>query len=52
MMSAFVVVVLQRFRRRDKERWKVVSEGELIAGAARDHYDERLDEELRQLDDE
>ena len=50
LMSAFVITVLQRFRRRDKERWGAGAKP--VVGEARDDYDERLDDELRHLDDE
>jgi cytochrome c-type biogenesis protein CcmH/NrfF len=47
-MAAFLVTVLKRFRRRHDE--KAVAPG--VAAGKRDEYDDKLDEELKQLDDE
>ena len=51
-MSAFVILILQRFRRRDREHWARQTAPKTALGDARDVYDERLDDELRRLDDE
>jgi len=52
-MAAVVVGVLRRFRRRDREAAAATAKGAApVAGARRDEYDDKLDEELRQLDDE
>lgn len=49
-MAGIVVMVLKGFRARDKE--KVAAAGPPVAGKGRDEYDDKLDEELKQLDDE
>jgi cytochrome c-type biogenesis protein CcmH/NrfF len=46
-MGAVAVVVLRRVRRQSDERAAAP-----VAGAKRDEYDDKLDEELKQLDDE
>jgi cytochrome c-type biogenesis protein CcmH/NrfF len=47
-MGAFAVSTLRRFRRKAEEKRAPAP----LAGAKRDEYDDKLDEELRQLDDE
>ncbi len=49
-MAAFAVTLLRRFRRRADE--KAAAAPAPVAGAKRDEYDDKLDEELKQLDDE
>lgn len=49
-MAGIVVMVLRRFRARDRE--KIAAAGPPVAGKGRDEYDDKLDEELKQLDDE
>jgi cytochrome c-type biogenesis protein CcmH len=49
-MGAIVVFLLRRLRRRGSE--KAAAAAPAVAGAKRDDYDDKLDEELRQLDDE
>ncbi|MFT3773819.1 MAG: cytochrome c-type biogenesis protein CcmH [Minicystis sp.] len=51
-MAAFVVTLLRRFRRRDEEKQAVAGVAPPVAGSKRDEYDDKLDEELKQLDDE
>jgi cytochrome c-type biogenesis protein CcmH len=48
-MGWFAVSVLRRLRRRESER---AAAAPAVAGGKRDEYDDKLDEELRQLDDE
>lgn len=50
-MAAFVITLLRRFRRRGDEKAAVEAAAPVAAGG-RDEYDEKLDEELKQLDDE
>lgn len=49
-MGAFAVMVLRRLRKRDDEKTRAAAPP--VAGAKRDDYDDKLDEELKQLDDE
>jgi cytochrome c-type biogenesis protein CcmH len=50
-MAAFVVTILRRFQRRGAE--KAAAEAVApVATSGPDEYDQRLDEELKQLDDE
>ncbi len=49
-MGAFAVVILRRVRRSSDEKARAVASP--VAGAKRDEYDDKLDEELKQLDDE
>jgi cytochrome c-type biogenesis protein CcmH len=49
-MAAFAVLLLRRFRRRNVAIAGATAPP--VAGAKRDDYDDKLDEELRQLDDE
>jgi cytochrome c-type biogenesis protein CcmH/NrfF len=49
-MAGVVVMTLKGFRRRDRE--KIAAAGPPVAGKGRDEYDDKLDEELKQLDDE
>ena len=49
-MGGFVVMLLRRFRRHDEQKAQALAPP--VAGAKRDEYDEKLDEELKQLDDE
>lgn len=49
-MGAFAVMLLRRLRRQSE--LKVEAGPPPVAGAKRDEYDDKLDEELKQLDDE
>jgi cytochrome c-type biogenesis protein CcmH/NrfF len=49
-MAAFAVTLLRRLRRRADE--KAAAAPAPVAGQKRDEYDDKLDEELKQLDDE
>ena len=49
-MGAFAVGLLRRFRQKSDQ--KVAGKAAPVAGAKRDEYDDKLDEELKQLDDE
>jgi cytochrome c-type biogenesis protein CcmH/NrfF len=49
-MAGVVVTLLKRFRAHDVA--KVAPAGPPVAGKGRDEYDDKLDEELKQLDDE
>jgi cytochrome c-type biogenesis protein CcmH len=49
-MAGFAVMLLRRFRARDDQKANAAAPP--IAGAKRDEYDDKLDEELKQLDDE
>ena len=49
-MAAVFITVLRRFRESDRQ--KVAAAGPPVAGKGRDEYDDKLDEELKQLDDE
>lgn len=49
-MGAFAVTLLRRFRRRADEKAEAIAPA--VAGQKRDEYDDKLDEELKQLDDE
>jgi hypothetical protein len=49
-MGAFAVVLLRRFRRHAEEKGATLAAP--VADAKRDEYDDKLDEELKQLDDE
>jgi len=49
-MGGFAVMLLRRFRQRDDQKAQAAAPP--VAGAKRDEYDEKLDEELKQLDDE
>lgn len=49
-MGAFAVLLLRRFRRHADEKAAVTAAP--VAGGKRDEYDDKLDEELKQLDDE
>lgn len=49
-MGAFAVTLLRRFQRKSAE--KAAAAPAPAAGAKRDEYDDKLDEELKQLDDE
>jgi cytochrome c-type biogenesis protein CcmH len=51
-MAAFVVSMLRRFRRQNAGEGASRSGGEGSAGKGRDEYDDKLDEELEQLDDD
>jgi cytochrome c-type biogenesis protein CcmH/NrfF len=57
-MAAFVVTVLKRFRARDVAKAGAAAKAAAkagpgaVAGGGRDEYDDKLDEELKQLDDE
>jgi cytochrome c-type biogenesis protein CcmH len=54
-MAAFVVSVLRRFRRQNDDGKPPPGKsppGKPAPGAGRDEYDEKLDEELKQLDDD
>lgn len=54
-MAAFVVTVLKRFRARDTAKLAggaAKGGSAAVAGGGRDEYDDKLDEELKQLDDE
>lgn len=48
-MGAVAVVLLRRFRRRSDEKAEAAAP---VAGDKRDEYDDKLDEELKQLDNE
>lgn len=48
-MGGFAVMLLRRFRQRDDQKSQAAPP---VAGAKRDEYDDKLDEELKQLDDE
>jgi cytochrome c-type biogenesis protein CcmH/NrfF len=52
--AAFVVTALKRFRARDQARVAATAKAgtAAVAGGSRDEYDDKLDEELKQLDDE
>jgi cytochrome c-type biogenesis protein CcmH len=50
VMGAFAVTLLLRFRHESDERAGATASA--VAGAKRDEYDDKLDEELKQLDDE
>lgn len=52
--AVFVVMVLKRFRARDQAKVAAAAKGPAaaVAGGSRDEYDDKLDEELKQLDDE
>jgi cytochrome c-type biogenesis protein CcmH len=50
IMGGFAVMLLRRFRSESDEKSQTAAP--LVAGAERDKYDEKLDEELKQLDDE
>jgi len=52
LMSAFVILLLRRFRRRDRARWDGSAAPERMLGNSRDVYDDKLDDELQRLDDE
>ena len=49
-MGGFAVMLLRRFRQREDQ--KALAAAPPVAGAKRDEYDDKLDEELKQLDDE
>jgi cytochrome c-type biogenesis protein CcmH/NrfF len=49
-MAGVVVTLLKRFRARDTDQ--IAAAGPPVAGKGRDAYDDKLDEELKQLDDE
>ncbi len=49
-MGGIAVMMLRRFRQRDDQ--KALAAAPPVAGARRDDYDDKLDEELKQLDDE
>lgn len=51
-MAVVVIMTLRRFRKRDVEIAGGKNPGPAVAGGARDEYDAKLDDELRQLDDE
>jgi cytochrome c-type biogenesis protein CcmH/NrfF len=52
--AAFVILTLRHFRRREEERDRAaaVAGGAPLPAAAHDEYDDKLDDELRQLDQE
>lgn len=53
--AALVVTLLRRFRRREDEKTAAAAAtagAPSTSGGARDDYDDKLDEELKQLDDE
>jgi cytochrome c-type biogenesis protein CcmH/NrfF len=50
--AAVVVTLLRRFRARDVAKTAAAGGAPPVAGGRRDEYDEKLDEELKQLDDE
>ena len=49
-MGAFAVMILRRFRHKSDEKAETATAP--VAGTKRDEYDDKLDEELKQLDDE
>jgi cytochrome c-type biogenesis protein CcmH len=49
-MGGFAVILLRRLRGRDEQKTQAAAPP--VAGAKRDDYDDKLDEELKQLDDE
>jgi cytochrome c-type biogenesis protein CcmH/NrfF len=53
-MAGVVVMALRRFRARDNARVAATAKAgtAAVAGGSRDEYDDKLDEELKQLDDE
>jgi len=51
-MAAFVVSVLRRFRRQNADGGAASAPKKEAPAEGRDAYDEKLDEELKQLDDE
>ncbi len=48
-MGAFAITMLRRFRRRSDQNTE--ARARPVAGAKRDEYDDKLDEELKHLDD-
>lgn len=50
-MAAFVVKLLRRFRARDVEKTAMAGGAPPVATNKRDDYDDKLDEELKQLDE-
>ena len=49
-MGGFAVMILRRLRQRDDQKAQAAAPP--VAGVKRDEYDDKLDEELKQLDDE
>ena len=49
--AALVVTLLRRFRQRDQEKTAHAGADAPVTNSKRDDYDDKLDEELKQLDD-